>query len=507
MPASTRPPGVYDRTPPEAAQSAHLTAQIEQTFARFGYQPVETPLIEYADLFLTKSGDEAINRLFTFELYGRQLCLRSEFTASAARLYVERYQHEPKPLRWQFNGPVFRYESPGRGHSRQFTMIGAELIGAGGVAGDAEALGMAAAGLNALGIDGWRLTIGHIGLVAALLERYKLDRRTRRLILGQVENLRRGGRGRAYVEAQYESMIALSEGSAAALMGAARRGASGAVYSPELADALELLIESANLGTVGTGRTNEDVARRLLTKQQRAEQRGEVMAALDFLEQVSAIRGSPDQAFAALAPFIPDESEGADARTCFEEFKASITLLTDYGLSAEQIDIQMGLARGVNYYTGLVFEIYRGDVQLGGGGRYDDFIRVIGGSQDTPSIGFMYNLERLIEAVDGSGYQAAPNVPVALIVPIDEIDNGYAARVAGVLRERLPVELYPPPNRSSLHASSAFAVRRGINWVIIVGERERANQTVTIRDVRSSTQTTRPFTDLATFDAQFEVTP
>ena len=78
MPTPGRPPGVYDRTPNEAIEAAQLAAQVSAAFARFGYQPIETPTIEYADLFLIKSGDEAINRLFTFELYGRQLCLRSD---------------------------------------------------------------------------------------------------------------------------------------------------------------------------------------------------------------------------------------------------------------------------------------------------------------------------------------------------------------------------------------------------------------------------------------------
>src|SRR6266852_3946577 len=112
--APGRPPGFYDRTTQEATEAAAVTAELQQMMSRFGYQVVETPLVEYADLFLTKSGDEAINRLFNFEMYGRQLCLRPEFTASAARLYIERYQHELKPIRWQFAGPIFRYESPQR---------------------------------------------------------------------------------------------------------------------------------------------------------------------------------------------------------------------------------------------------------------------------------------------------------------------------------------------------------------------------------------------------------
>src|SRR5258708_29629664 len=102
-------------------------------------------------------------------MYGRQLCLRPEFTASAARLYIDRYQHEPKPIRWQFAGPIFRYESPQRGHSRQFTMIGAELIGSSGISGDAEVMGMACQGFMALGFHHLTLSIGHVCLVGPVL--------------------------------------------------------------------------------------------------------------------------------------------------------------------------------------------------------------------------------------------------------------------------------------------------------------------------------------------------
>src|SRR5215470_2726495 len=178
-----RPPGFYDRTAPEVAEANAVTAELQRVMARFGYAMVETPLVEYVDLFLTKSGDEAINRLFNFEMYGRQLCLRPEFTASAARLYIERFQHELKPIRWQFAGPIFRYESPQRSHSRQFTMLGVELIGPSGVGGDAEMMALACRGLLALGLDQWTLAIGHVGLVGQLLDRFGLDRRIRRLML------------------------------------------------------------------------------------------------------------------------------------------------------------------------------------------------------------------------------------------------------------------------------------------------------------------------------------
>ncbi|MHB8625489.1 MAG: histidine--tRNA ligase [Aggregatilineales bacterium] len=492
MPSSARPPGVYDRLPAEAAAIAALEADLARVIASFGYQSIETPMIEYADLFLTKSGDEAINRLFSFELYGRQLCLRPEFTASAARLYVERFQHEPKPIRWQVGGPVFRYESPQHSHSRQFTMLGIELIGPSGVAGDAETLGLAARGLYALGLNDWTLSVGHVGLAALALDRFDLDRRTRRFLLGQIEALRRADRGRAYVADQYEQMCAISPVTP---------------ESPEVAEvistthadmtrALEMLIESANLGTAGSGRTHADIARRLLTRQQRAGQRGQVNAALDFLERLVAISDTPEVALPALDALLPDDP---DIRATAKSFRAALELLTAYDVPSSQVRVEMGLARGLNYYTGIVFEIHAdshdASSQLCGGGRYDDLIRVLGAAHDTPAIGFVYGLERILTETGRVGRAVPEPAARALVVPIDEADNLQAAQLATRLRGEWPVELFTPPTRA-LSQALAHADKRGIPYVFLIGQAERAANTVTIRDMRTGKQSTLPLSDL-----------
>lgn len=482
-----RPPGFYDRTASEVAEASAVTHTLQQAMRRFGYELVETPLVEYVDLFLTKSGDEAINRLFNFEMYGRQLCLRPEFTASAARLYIERFQHELKPIRWQFAGPIFRYESPQRSHSRQFTMLGTELIGPSGIGGDAEAMGLAGHGLLSVGLKDWTLAVGHVGLVGQLLDRFGLDRRIRRLMLGQIENLHRPDRGRAYVESQFDKLYAdLPEqlGRLEALQ--------ATVVQPneDISHVFELLLESANLGTTGTGRTNEDVARRLLTKQRRANQRHEVMQALDFLEALTAIEGPAETAFPQLEALLPDDDM---ARSTVRAFRAAIDLLPAYGIAPEQIRLQMGLARGLNYYTGIVFEVHTqvGDSasQLCGGGRYDDFIRVMGASQDTPAIGFAYGLERILQELRRSGHAiAAPGVR-ALVVPIDDDDNSEAARIAMLLREHADIELFTPPTRN-LSQALAQADKRGTPYVIIIGTVERAAAQLSVRDMRTKTQFT-----------------
>src|SRR5260221_680974 len=104
MPATTlsRPPGFHDRTAQEAAEAAAVTSDLQRIMTRFGYLTIETPIVEYADLFLTKSGDEAVNRLFNFEMYGPNLCLRSEFTAERKSTCVNPSHTVTTHIRLQF---------------------------------------------------------------------------------------------------------------------------------------------------------------------------------------------------------------------------------------------------------------------------------------------------------------------------------------------------------------------------------------------------------------------
>lgn len=482
-PAFSRPQGFYDRTAAQSAAAARAAAKLQEALARFGYQRLETPFVEYADLFLTKSGDDAVSRLFTFELYGRLLCLRSEFTPSAARMYVERFQHAPKPLRWQFLGEVFRYEAPQRSHSRQFTMLGTELIGASGASADAEVLGMALHALQTLGLQGLQLVIGHVGLLAQLIEPFNLDRRLRRFVLGQVENLRRAGRGRAYVERELAKLYSglPSTESPSALATEALN-----VDSDKLGEALQLLLESADLGTTGVGRTSTDIAKRLLTKQRRASQRADLLQALDFLEQLCALDGPPEHVLAALERLIrPDQ---VATRAAFEELRTVIRLLAAYGVPTQAIRLNMGFARGLNYYTGIVFEIYsaQGD-QLCGGGRYDELIRVLGASTETPAIGFACGIERILLALGAPEMSETPFA--ALVVPIESADEFEAARIAMALRAQAQVSiaLHTLPTRN-LGQILAQAAKQNIPFVLLIGSEERAANYLSLRDMRRSQQ-------------------
>ena len=137
--------GTRDYLAVNCARLAALERQLLESFAHAGYEPVRTPILEFAELHERKSGAGIVSKLF--ELTGgapATICLRPELTASVVRAYAEAAECPPLPWRVSSSGPVFRYESDPSGHRlREFTQVGVELLGAGGSAADAEVIGLA----------------------------------------------------------------------------------------------------------------------------------------------------------------------------------------------------------------------------------------------------------------------------------------------------------------------------------------------------------------------------
>src|SRR6185295_4425424 len=174
--------GTNDFVPPDDARLRRLTETLRTTFSLYGYQGIETPIIEDLDLFLRKSGEEIVARMYAFTHWNRKLCLRPELTASVMRAYVNHLQDKPLPVRVHYAGPTFRYEKPQRGRYRQFTQVGVECIGGAGSSADAEVLAIGCGSLEAIGLSSYRLVLGHLGAVLQLLEQLGIDEHGQALI-------------------------------------------------------------------------------------------------------------------------------------------------------------------------------------------------------------------------------------------------------------------------------------------------------------------------------------
>ncbi len=497
----SRAAGLYDKPSETAYLERAIIARLQGCLESYGYRLVETPLLERSELLQRKSGEEWADRLFSFEYRDQRLCLRPEFTASIGRFFVERLQALPKPLRLQTVGPVFRHESRGRGRPRQFTMVGAELIGAGGFAADAEVIAAAWEGLQRLGLSRHRLVVGHVGLLAQFLTRLGLDGRACRFVLGHMEDLRKPERGEAYVHRRlrqlYSGPSAL-EDALPAQAGTLRQDGEQKVSEGQIRMMLDLVYASAGIQDV-KGRTREEIAARLHRKLHRPGDMDRILRALEFARQLGRIQCTPKEAFGRTKTVL--DSYGVDDSTLVSLQKV-VEMLGWLGVPAERITLDMGLGRGLYYYTGIVFEIHAegegADSQLCGGGRYDGLLRVLGANQDVPAVGFACGVERVRRQVEREGngeevdaFDSEGSRTDILIIPVSEAEMQYAAEVSLRLRHELGlrVELYLKPG-GSLGSSLSHANRRGIPLVALVGEDEAMHRTITVRHMADRKQLT-----------------
>lgn len=426
-------------TLPQLIQDTHKIRQITDRFRReftlYGYETVETPIIEPADLFLTRAGDQVIKKLFTFERYGRQLALRPEFTATAAHRYTQLLPSGV--VRWQFSGPVFEDTADNAAPDYQKLSIGAELIGASGPAADAEILSLAVRGIIRQGISDWQLVVGHTGLLRHLLARYELDNRTERFLLNHAGALRDPARGKAYILEAFDRALL---GGAYALDHLPEQDSDLlGLTETETHQMLGVLLDATQRGMTMGGRNRHDIARRLLRKRQRFSQRQQVVQALDFLEKWAFIQATPHEAFALLDAMIAEDD--ATAQRYLAEWQQTITLLSAYDINPQAVLIQPHVMRDWDYYTGMVFQLRAEDgTQIGGGGRYDELISLVGGQTPVPAVGFAYYLDQLLLHITPP--TEGDFVPVAVVF---QPDNAHeATRLAHQLRDQqFPVILLP----------------------------------------------------------------
>ncbi len=149
------PRGLADRGPAEIAATRHMVEAIRVVFERYGFEPVETPAIEYTDALgkFLPDQDRPNEGVFSFQDDDEQwLSLRYDLTAPLARYVAENYQHLALPYRTYRFGYVYRNEKPGPGRFRQFMQFDADTVGAPTMAADAEMCMLAADTMEALGI-------------------------------------------------------------------------------------------------------------------------------------------------------------------------------------------------------------------------------------------------------------------------------------------------------------------------------------------------------------------
>ena len=369
-----------------------LIQQLEHFMSLYGYEIKDIPIIDDAGLFLTKAGDQIVERLFIFERRGQQLALRPEFTASATEQFVNLSPNEI--VRWQFNGLIFEDQRHQQRNNYQRYSFGAELFGIGNVYADAEIISMATKGIMNAGVKDWQLSIGHVGLMRQLLSTCGLDDRTLRFLLNYRHALKESGK--EYVLEQLEHYLPSSK--------TPPQQTTPIITTIDEANAHQMvdtfLEASRGRDTMG-GRSRNDISRRILKKRQQSAQHSQIINAIEFLERWTRLEGSIHDIFPELEKIVNEYVNDKHGKYLLDELHTLTELLDFYGIPSENLILKPDIAREWEYYTGAVFEIRSTDSKLlCGGGRYDDLTRLIGGKDDAPAIGFAYNLENIIEYIE-----------------------------------------------------------------------------------------------------------
>ncbi len=363
-----------------------------------GYSPVDTPLIEESELFVRKSGGELASRLYTFtDPGGHEVALRPEFTPSIIRYFVNESTNLDLPARMQYAGPVFRYEPGTENLNRQQTQIGAELVGGNGVEFDTEIVLLAFKGLSKLGLD-VQIRLGNLGVVQSLLAKYQLSEAVNLFIISHLPELKRNTTNVSSLKERAGMLgVQKSDENTDELTG-------DATVSDEDAQRFVRSVLHGSIATPVGRRTTEQIVARLLRKFEVAGSNKSFEEALSLASELSRIEGSVSSVLDRASVVVSARSMAIDV---FQPLSQLTESLIAEGIPDSKIILDLGIARGFSYYTGTVFELVgrSGDksVSFGGGGRYDELVRILGGDANIPALGFAYSLDTIINSMIEAG--------------------------------------------------------------------------------------------------------
>jgi histidyl-tRNA synthetase len=462
-PEARLPKGFRDVAGAEIRGQAQMLAKLAEVFERYGYDPLETSAIEYTDVLgkFLPDQDRPNAGVFSFaDEDGQWMSLRYDMTAPLARYCAENWQHLPKPYRRYAMGPVWRNEKPGPGRFRQFMQCDADTVGTDSVAADAEACMLMADAVEALGIarGQYRVRVNNRKVLDGVLQSIGIDPASeadagkRLTVLRAVDKLDKFG----------------PEG-VALLLGAGRKDESGDF-------------------TKGAGLDAKAIERVLTFVGAGAQGRGKTIAA------VAALVESTELGKAGIAE-LADIERMVDAA----------------GYDASRIAIDASVVRGLDYYTGpvfeaeLTFEVKNDDGQVvrfgsvGGGGRYDDLVARFTGER-VPATGFSIGVSRLLSAV--AQLEAAQQTlagPVVVLV-MDKANLPRFQRLAQTLRTAgIRAEMYL--GTSGMKPQMKYADRRGAPCVVIQGGDEQAKGEVQIKDLIEGAKAAAAIKDNAAWKA------
>lgn len=469
------PRGFVDRSAADIRAVNEMTAKIREVYEHYGFDPVETPLFEYTDALgkFLPDADRPNEGVFSLQDDDEQwMSLRYDLTAPLARHVAENFNDIQLPYRTYRAGYVFRNEKPGPGRFRQFMQFDADTVGAPGVQADAEMCMMMADTMEALGLKG----------------RYVIRVNNRKVLDGVMEAIGLGGDDKAgqrlNVLRAIDKLDKFGPEGVRLLLGAGRKDESGDFTKGAGLD--DSQINSLELFYLGFAEPT------LIA--QAVHDAASSDDKVDVNEnEVSIFSSSP----LILDNYVRLYGEDHPAHEGFKELKQISDLVRAAGYGTRRIIIDVSVVRGLEYYTGPVYEAEllfdvtneKGEKvvfgSVGGGGRYDGLVSRFMG-QPVPATGFSIGVSRLMTALKNLGKLGQSEViePVLVTVMDGDVDAmGRYQRITQELRAAgIRAEMYQG-NWKKFGNQLKYADRRGCPVAIIQGGDERATGVVQIKDL------------------------
>ena len=449
-PKARLPRGFRDRGAGEIAAERKVIETIRRVYESYGFQPLETPAFEYTDALgkFLPDVDRPNEGVFSLKDDDDQwLSLRYDLTAPLARHVAANFQNLAKPYRRYQVGPVWRNEKPGPGRYREFLQFDADTVGSASPSADAELLMMLSDTLEALGLKRgeYVVKVNNRKLLDGVLETAGVevtDHKRRGVVLRAIDKVDR-----------------LGFDGAAALLGPGRKDESGD-YTP------------------GAGLPDAAITR-----------------LLNFTGWNQPNTGSASKSFnnrSTLGNFRLQVEGSKTGETGLAELVAINDILERCGYENDRVQIDPSIVRGLDYYTGAVFEAQltfpvqneAGETvvfgSVAGGGRYDDLVARFTG-QTVPATGVSIGVSRLILALSSRGL-SGELAPLVVVTVMDKAEAARSFQMVSELRNAgIRAEAYVGTGKFGDQLK--YADKRGAAIAVIEGGDERAKGEVTLKDL------------------------
>ncbi|RJR30433.1 histidine--tRNA ligase [Candidatus Microgenomates bacterium] len=403
---------------------------IRNVFELFGFEPLETPVIERRGTLLGKYGEEAENLLFMLGTPHDNGGLRYDHTVPLARFAAAHWQDMPKPYKRYALGPVFRAENPQSGRYRQFYQCDFDTLGTGSVVVDAEIVAINYKVLAELGFKD---------------KQFAVQVNDRKLLNSMVSEM---GFNKAQVPFILRAWDKLDKN------------------SPD--EVLDYLLSEA---------------KKMALSEKEVEQK--------YKSATLALLDATTKSSQHILDFLADRFKSEESLNAVHDLRKLREQILSLGVPEVSFQINPLLARGLSYYTGPIFETVVRDGGVGsvtGGGRYDELISTMGGP-DVPASGSSFGLDRLLVVTEQLGLRPKSSqttkVFVSLFDSLDEKLTAYTLHVAGELRENnIAAEVFSGEN-TKLGKQIELADKKNIPYVLIVGPDEMDKGLVTLKNLEN----------------------